>query len=280
MDSPTPQKTNVRNIISIFENQSVNNLNNESNYLIRKTKSMGNLSHTPRVRAQIEPERNLELVQIEQQIEHLQNKLNYNYHTYVRETHVYYQNQIVFLLGDLCNVESGNNPKLVDLKSELSESLKRINKKLNSLLPTTTNSTPEVRSYNSTTHSTTTHKKGPVVKSKSFEENLEKIRLQRSKSEQIEVEDSVAVSVKTLKQLFERNTNGIEGRSVVKRANTYSGEHDFKYVPYSEKLKKENSLDIEEEEVLKEEENGVKSGEMSTDSLSGSEMSDEDSDED
>ncbi|XP_008197215.2 uncharacterized protein LOC103314088 [Tribolium castaneum] len=269
MDSPTPQKINVRNIISIFENQSVHNVNNESNFLIRKTKSVGNLSHTARVKAtpvRSEPEKNLELVQIEQQIEHLRNKLGHNYHTYVRETHVYYQNQIVFLLGDLCNIETGNSKKLGDLKSELGESLKQINKKLNALLPSTSNTT------------SASHTNG-VIKSKSVEERPEKMRVQRSKSEHFEAEDS-AVSVKSLKEMFEKNTKneGNNNKVVVKRANTYSGESDFKYVPYSEKLKKENSLDIEEEN-FKELENGAKSEEISSDSLSGTEVSDEDSDD-
>lgn len=270
MDSSTPQKINVKSIISIFENQSVNNFKNESNNLVRKTKSMGNLTHIlkPQVRVytntvQKTPEKNLELVQIAQQVEHLQKKIINNYSNYSRESHIYYQNQIIFLLCDLSNVNT-----LTETKSELCESLKRLNKKINTLLPSTSPDSVENVDVDA-------RRKSPMVKSKSVDERREQFQAQKSKSELDD--DSSALSVRTLKEMFEKNSKENEAKVGVNPVRKVQSFNAFKYVTYSEKLKKENSVEIEErQEVPEEKRNGEiheekQNGEISPDSLSGTE---------
>ncbi|KAJ3646719.1 hypothetical protein Zmor_024294 [Zophobas morio] len=331
--SSTPPKGSVRNIISIFENQTVA-VNSEPTFLIRRAKSMGSLAPKPtviqRTVERIEPENNLELAQIEQQVRHLQNNLSNNYRTYSRENHIYYQNQIIFILTDLGNVETRNNPRTIDDKSELTEVLKRLSKKLNALLPsgetavvTTTTKYDKygmkarTDSFNEDVVVTTSrvHKFG--AKSNSFEEKREiKMNKKEPVAERVEervvvkrVEevqkseddvDSPAVSVRNLKELFEKNTNEGEGKTefgmtkISRKFMTFNSTADLKYVPYSQKfktnldvefrgresLKKENSLDVNgtldiedtssSQQLQLKSDDEDKPGDMSPDSFDGS----------
>ncbi|RZC33624.1 hypothetical protein BDFB_002536 [Asbolus verrucosus] len=234
VSSPPPSTmVNVKSMISIFENQTFA-VNDEPARLVRRAKSVGSLNTTAikKYSERIEPKKNQELAQIEQQIQHLQRTLS-NYKTYSRETHIYYQNQIFFLLTDLANVETKNKPAILNKKSELTELLKRINSGLISRLPS--------KSKKSKTEFTPTK----IVKSSSTEkkEPLKKLVVQKRESVDEEEPDTPAPSVKSLKQLFEKNAGDNETAKevvttkITRKFLTFNGSSDTKYIPFSERFK-------------------------------------------
>ncbi|CAH1383259.1 unnamed protein product, partial [Tenebrio molitor] len=260
---PDSEKVNVRNMISIFERQT-EIVNNEPS-MLRRAKSMGSLNYTrrkPSPEPVVPQESNLELSQVEQQVQYLQKTLTNNYKSYSRDTHIYYQNQIIFVLADLANFDTKSNARAINKKSELSELLKRLNQKLNALLPEEKpKKTREVKR-----EKVETKREKPEPKREKAESRVEEPR-----REQEEV-DAPPVSVRNLKELFERNSNQNEAKTeygtskLTRKFFTFHGSNDLKYVPYSQRfqstapeltvpelivqngsLKKQTSLDLDSE---------------------------------
>jgi hypothetical protein len=281
---PDSEKVNVRNMISIFERQT-EIVNNEPS-MLRRAKSMGSLNYTrrkPSPEPVVPQESNLELAQIEQQVQHLQKTLTNNYKSYSRDTHIYYQNQIIFVLADLANFDTKSNARAINKKSELSELLKRLNQKLNALLPGGTSlvKAKPIQSVESRARPAEEKpKKTREVKREKVETKREKPEPKREKAEsrveeprrEQEEVDAPPVSVRNLKELFERNSNQNEAKTeygtskLTRKFFTFHGSNDLKYVPYSQRfqstapeltvpelivqngsLKKQTSLDLDSE---------------------------------